>query len=197
MEITLRDRSYTAEHLTDLNYLPLGSLFVDDKGSFTIEGVGDYNSLPQNQKLKIVQPLMTKLSDPDQKASIAHSLCSIFPTLPRELVRYNGKSDFAMNLTLSELLQVAIDVANALPQPGKAMPSVKELDNRSFYVKEARMVRLGMELEQAEDIEEKVLIEAEYDRLRSELKESGWFSQEVQKQDSGRAKLTSVKGFGR
>lgn len=115
MEITLRDRSYTAEHLTDLNYLPLGNLFVDDKGGFTIEGVEDYESLPQHQKVKLVQPLMAKLCDPDQKAAIAHSLVSIFPTLPKEIVRYNGKSDFAMNLTLSELLNVAIAVANALP----------------------------------------------------------------------------------
>jgi|688.fasta_scaffold395198_2 hypothetical protein len=114
MEITLRDRSYTAEHLTDLNYLPLGNLFVDDKGGFTIEGVEDFESLPSHQKVKLVQPLMVKLCDPDQKAAIAHSLCSIFPSLPRELIRYSGKSDFAMNLTLTELLQVSIAVANEL-----------------------------------------------------------------------------------
>lgn len=143
MEITLRDRSYTAEHLTDLNYLPLGNLFVDDKGSFTIEGVEDYNSLPQNQKLKLVQPLMTKLSDPDQKASIAHSLCSIFPSLPRELVRYNGKSDFAMNLTLTELLETAIAVANALPQPGKDIIDQDALElarlEKEFEAKKAEL----------------------------------------------------------
>lgn len=129
MEITLRDRSYTAEHLTDLNYLPLGNLFVDDKGGFTIEGVEDYETLPQSQKVKLVQPLMTKLCDPDQKATIAHALCSIFPSLPREIVRYNGKSDFAMNLTLTELLQITIAVANGLNQEAVESidPEVAEL----------------------------------------------------------------------
>lgn len=143
MKIELRDRSYTAEHLTDLNYLPLGNLFVDDKGSLTIEGVEDYDSLPTNQKMKLVQPLINKLSDPDQKAAIAHALCSIFPTLPRDLVRYNGKSDFAMNLTLTELLQVSIAVANALPQANQTAVDQDALElaklEREFEAKKAEI----------------------------------------------------------
>ncbi len=143
MKIELRDRSYTAEHLTDLNYLPLGNLFVDDKGSLTIEGVEDYDSLPTNQKIKLVQPLINKLSDPDQKAAIAHALCSIFPTLPRDLVRYNGKSDFAMNLTLTELLQVSIAVANALPQANQNAVDQDALElaklEREFEAKKAEI----------------------------------------------------------
>lgn len=143
MKIELRDRSYTAEHLTDLNYLPLGNLFVDDKGSLTIEGVEDYDSLPTNQKMKLVQPLINKLSDPDQKAAIAHALCSIFPTLPRDLVRYNGKSDFAMNLTLTELLQVSIAVANALPQANQTAVDQDTLElaklEREFEAKKAEI----------------------------------------------------------
>jgi hypothetical protein len=143
MKIELRDRSYAAEHLTDLNYLPLGNLFVDDKGSLTIEGVEDYDSLPTNQKMKLVQPLINKLSDPDQKAAIAHALCSIFPTLPRDLVRYNGKSDFAMNLTLTELLQVSIAVANALPQANQNAVDQDALElaklEREFEAKKAEI----------------------------------------------------------
>lgn len=121
MQITLRDRQYTAEHLTDLNYLPLGRLFIDKSGHFTIEGAENYESLPQSTKLKLVGPLMDKLSDPDEKAIVAHALISIFPSLPRELVRYNGKNDFTLNLTLTEILEVAIAVANAVPKPEGAI----------------------------------------------------------------------------
>lgn len=138
MEITLRGKKYQGENVTDINYLALGQLFIDKNGQFTIEGVEDYESLPQSSKLKLVQPLMKKLSDPDEKAAIAHALTSIFPSLPRELVRYNGKGDFAMNLNLTELLQVAIAVGNEL---GK-----KEGVSQEELAKTANIARLEEEL---------------------------------------------------
>lgn len=143
MEISLRNKTYTAEHLTDLNYLPLGLLFIDKDGHFTIEGAENYESLPQSTKLKLVGPLMDKLSDPDEKAIVAHALISIFPSLPRELVRYNGKNDFTLNLTLTEILEVAIAVANAVPKPEGAVvdPEAMEIERLEQELAEKKALK--------------------------------------------------------
>lgn len=135
MKITLRGKAYVAEHLTDLNYLAIGKLFVEDNGTFALEDVDDYESLSKQQQFKLTQPLMQRLTDPDVKASVAESLNSIFPTVPPDLVKYAGKGNFNLNLTLTELLEVAIAVANALSPTAKKVVRDEE-DNEVALLQE-------------------------------------------------------------
>lgn len=129
MEITLRKKQYKAEHLTDLNYLPIGSLYIDSDGRFALSEIDDYESLSQQQKNKLTLPLMQRLADPDNKASIAQALSAIFPSLPKDLVSYSGKGDFRLNLQLQELLEVAIALGNALtPKSGNEQKRIFELE---------------------------------------------------------------------
>lgn len=88
-------------------------MFVGSDGRFTLENISDYASLSDQTKAKLVQPLMQKLSDPDELAGVARAISAIFPSLPKNLVAYS-KTDFTMNLTLQELLSCAIAVGNEL-----------------------------------------------------------------------------------
>ncbi|MBD2492528.1 hypothetical protein [Aulosira sp. FACHB-615] len=119
MEITLRGKQYKAEHLTDLNYLALGNLFIDEKtGNFALEAVENYDLLSQSDRLRLSGPLMKKLTDPKEKGAIACSLSAIFPSLPKELVSY-ANGEFTLNITLEELTRITLEVANELSK-GKA-----------------------------------------------------------------------------
>ena len=142
MEITLRDKQYKAEHLTDLNYLALGNLFIDDSGNFSLTEVEDYESLSQADKLRLTKPIMKRLIDPKEKGAIASSLSAIFPSLPRELVSYNS-GEFTLNITLEELLRLSLAVANAVGGEKKVLPSQEEL------AKAANIARLEEELKLA------------------------------------------------
>ncbi|MBN3949368.1 MAG: hypothetical protein HWQ38_24060 [Nostoc sp. NMS7] len=172
MEITLRNKTYIAEHLTDTNYLALGDLFLGDHGQFYLDGVDDYESLSNAVKNKLTQPLRKKLSNPEEKAAIAHSLSAIFPSLPRELVRYNGINDFAMNLTLHELLSSAITIGNAL-NPQSQVPLVTKEKSEITPVQEAAIVRLWSNIEQIKDAVDSTSFEdsntEDLDRYRSRI----------------------------
>jgi len=142
MEITLRDKQYKAEHLTDLNYLALGGLFIDDTGNFALTEVEDYEKLSQADRLRLTKPIMKRLIDPMEKAAIASSLSAIFPSLPRELVYYSN-GDFTLNLTIEELLRLAITVANAIGDKNTVAPTQAEL------AQAANIARLEKELKLA------------------------------------------------
>lgn len=117
---------------------------MGDDGRLIVENVEDIESLSPAAKNKMVQPMIKRLSDPDQKAAIAHCLSAIFPSLPRELVRYAGKHDFAMNLTLNELLILVTSLGSALtPAAVEAKPSQEEL------AQAANIARLEEELKLA------------------------------------------------
>lgn len=128
MEITLRGKTYKAEHLTDLNYLGIANIFVDDSGNFSLEAVDSFEQLSQADRLRITKPLMKRLTDPKEKSAIACSLAAIFPSLPRELVRFDNEG-FALNLSLQELLETAIAVGNALGKPEEV--DTEEVERRS------------------------------------------------------------------
>jgi hypothetical protein len=113
MEITLRGKKYQADNLTDINFFPLGMLFVDAEGRSLINDLTDYQSLPQATKLKMMAPLLQKLMCPVALASIARSIAAIFPSIPTELVKYS-KESFDFNLSAAELLQVAVACGNEL-----------------------------------------------------------------------------------
>jgi hypothetical protein len=126
MEINIRDRSYTAEHLTDLNYLPLASLWVEDDGSFALSNVTGFESLTEQQKLKLTQPMMKRLCNPEVKASVAQSLSAVFPQVPADLVSYD-KGSFTLNLTLKEVLEIAIACGNELQRLQQPVVEVDEI----------------------------------------------------------------------
>ena len=123
MEILLRGKKYNAEHLTDLNYLPLGKLFIDDNGEFVLQDVTDYQALPLARKNQLTNSLMNRLVDPDLKSGLAFAINSIFPSIPSELVDYQGKNKFKLNLSLEELLSIANACGNALQDK---QPQTKE-----------------------------------------------------------------------
>lgn len=137
MEITIREKIYTAINLTDLNFLPLGNLFLESDGSFTIAEVKDYQSLSSQQQARLTQPMMRKLCDPDVKASAAHAISAIFPDLPKELVSYRGKGDFTLNLGLREILNIAVSCGNELQkqiiQGTTQAPSIMEIPPGKGY----------------------------------------------------------------
>lgn len=114
MKITLRGQEYDAEYLTDLNYLAIANLFVEENGRFVLEKVQDFKELSQPEQIKLTRPLMTRLTDPDIKAQVAQSLSAIAPSLPQDLVSYGGKGNFRLNLELKELLEIAIALGNEL-----------------------------------------------------------------------------------
>lgn len=97
MQITLRNKTYQAEHLTDLNALPLMSIGIDDNG----------------QIVQDLQTMMGKLTNPETIATLARSLSAIFPSLPRELVSYSRET-YNFNLTLNEVLQIVTAVCAEL-----------------------------------------------------------------------------------
>lgn len=113
MKITIRGKEYIAENLTDLNYLPLGSLFIDKAGNSLVKDQVDFDSLSPQTKFKLIEPLYTRLSKPSELEPLARSLSAIFPSLPRELVSYN-RDGFTLNLELAELLSLAVAVGNEL-----------------------------------------------------------------------------------
>jgi hypothetical protein len=113
MQITIRDRKYTAEHLTDLNYLPIAALWMEEDGVFALSDVGSFESLNEGQKMRLVQPMMKRLCDASIKSGVAQAITSIFPQVPPELVSFNLNS-FKLNLTLKEVLQIAIACGNEL-----------------------------------------------------------------------------------
>ncbi|MEH1789998.1 MAG: hypothetical protein V7L23_31640 [Nostoc sp.] len=141
MEITLRNKQYKAEHLTDLNYLALGGLFIDDTGNFSLTDVENYESLSQADKLRLTKPIMKRLIDPKEKAAIASSVSAIFPSLPRELVSYSS-GEFTLNITIEELLRLSLAVANAVSEKKNVSPSPEEL------ARAANIARLEEELAQ-------------------------------------------------
>lgn len=125
----LRNRTYNAEHLTDLNYLPLGNLFIEDDGSFTLADVDDYESLSQQQRFKLTGPMMKKLCAPQLKAGIAQALSAIFPNIPKDLVMFEGMGKFNLNLTLGEILEIAIACGNELsPKQEAKDKKIQELE---------------------------------------------------------------------
>jgi hypothetical protein len=126
MQITIRDRSYPAEHLTDLNYLPLASLWVEDDGSFALSNVAGFESLTEQQKLRLTQPMMKRLCNPEVKASVAQSLSAVFPQIPADLVSYD-KGIFTLNLTLKEVLEIAIACGNELQRLQQPVAEVDEV----------------------------------------------------------------------
>ncbi|MEH2135434.1 hypothetical protein [Nostoc sp.] len=151
MEIALRDKNYNAEHLTDLNYLALGNLFIDDSGNFSLTEVENYESLSQSDKLRLTKPIMKRLIDPKEKAAIASSLSAIFPSLPRELVSYRGEGDFTLNITLEELLRLSLAVANAVGNKEmNASASATQALEEITPVQEATIVRLWGQIETIE-----------------------------------------------
>ena len=113
MKITIRGKEYIAENLTDLNYLPLGSLFIDKSGNSLVAGMVDFESLSPQTKFKLIEPLYTRLSKPSELEPLARSLSAIFPSLPCELVSYS-RDGFTLNLGLTELLSLAVAVGNEL-----------------------------------------------------------------------------------
>jgi hypothetical protein len=142
MEITVRNKQYKAEHLTDLNYLALGNLFIDDSGNFSLTNVEDYESLSQADKLRLTKPIMKRLIDPKEKAAIASSLSAIFPSLPRELVSYSS-GEFTLNITIEELLRLSLAVANAIGNN-----TTKQKPQEITPVQEAAIVRLWTNIEE-------------------------------------------------
>ena len=133
MEISLRGKKYVAENLTDLNYLPIGNLFLEDDGNFLLANTSDFESLSVKDKYRVTSPILKRLIDPDIKASIAQALVAIFPSLPSNIISYKGKNDFRFNLTLQELLEISIQIANAI--------SVKSPDDKA----EIEMLRKKIE----------------------------------------------------
>jgi hypothetical protein len=123
MEVTLRGKNYTAEYLTDLNYLPLGNLFLENDGQFALDDVTDYESLSNQRQFQLTQPILKRMSNPDIKAAVAQSLSAIFPSFPKDLVSYRGKGEFNLNINLPELLKITISCSNEL---NKKIPELKE-----------------------------------------------------------------------
>lgn len=150
MEIILRGIKYTAEHLTDLNYLPLGKLFIDDNGNFVLQDVADYQSLPLARKNQLTNSLMNRLIDPDAKAGLAFAIGSIFPSIPTEIVDYQGKGKFKLNLSLEELLSIANACSNALqdkqlqPKEKPYSQKIAELDEEIANLQAERAKFDGM-----------------------------------------------------
>lgn len=131
MDISLRGHTYKAEHLTDINYLPLGNLFIEEDGTFTLENTTNYESLSPQQKTKLTQPVMKKLCNPEVKAAIAQTISAIFPRIPKDLVNYEGMGQFSLNITLKELLAIAIQCGTELQSSAEVSQGdgrIKELE---------------------------------------------------------------------
>ena len=146
MEITLRGKTYKAEYLTDLNYLPLGNLFLESDGQFALDDVTDYESLSNQRQFQLTQPMLKRMSDPDVKAAVAQSLSAIFPSFPKELVSYRGKGDFSLNINLPELLKITISCSTEL---NKKIPEQKKeilQANPEVVAKQDRIKQLEQEL---------------------------------------------------
>ena len=158
MQITLRGKTYTAEHLTDLNALPLMALGLDNKGN----------------PVQDLQAMMGALVDPQTIATLARSLSAIFPSLPKELVSYS-RDTFTFNLNLNELLQAVTLVCTELQadQPETAIAPVVDVApvEVTEEVSSAKWERLGnlrqqiVALESLEDFEGKAL---QLDHLKTE-----------------------------
>lgn len=117
-KVTLRGREYQAEHLTDINILPILNLFVGSNGR-ELPYVGlDISKLSQEMKAAISKPIMDKLSKASVLDDLARSLTAIFPTLPPDLVAYSRDS-FTFNLEISELRDIALAVGAAINEKNK------------------------------------------------------------------------------
>lgn len=113
MKITLRGKEYQAEHLTDINILPLAFLTVDENHQLIVSDAAEFETLPQATKLKLLEPLMDKLTNVEEKSKFAQSISAIFPSIPTSLVSYSNDT-FKFNLTIAELMAIAIACGNEL-----------------------------------------------------------------------------------
>lgn len=177
MEVTLRGKKYKAENLTDINFFPLGMLFVDSEGRSLVDELTDYESLPQATKLKMLEPLLRKLMNPLELEAIARSISAIFPGIPSELVRYS-KDNFNFNLSASELLSISVACGNELQlqsvsgESNESTLSHPGLTSEQLQVKSLRLAEIDTQLSQLESLPSFEGLDVQINKLKQEYSET-------------------------
>lgn len=130
--IQLRGKEFTDDNLTDLDSLTLASLFLP--GATEEERIISLQSTIAGNKntgfdmespegiSKATAILISRLTDPVTKATVAHAISSAFPTIPKDWVDYElimlpgnqYKPTFRLKLQTNEILTIIMDVLSSV-----------------------------------------------------------------------------------